>query len=477
MTTLRVRQIIEGMDSTSRTNLKKFLPPSLSIPDVKTERYPSAILSSLPKELSYSYLGIVAEALLRLPSTEIHVDALITSMKQNVPGYSSIAETKVRKSKTTQPFLDSLVKTRAAVESVLRAEEGPLRFEEEIISGSVAGHPDMRNATQIFEIKLTGLLKKNWPSFLLQAFAYAAIVPEAKDLYIVLPLQQMVWKYELSAWKKRKEFMNALSSWSTTQQTDGMEAMIFASILRDIHSIGWHVGKKKNLANSIATLGDYSRPYQIFLGGPQNSKMTIADDDLAATLGIVIKNNAKIYVHSQYIINLSNKIDTWHVSLLQKNLQYTRTFGGKGVVVHVGKSTTQPLAEALEHMRSAIVKTIEFATEDCPLLLETPAGQGTELLTGMSEFLDFVASFDDPRLRICVDTCHVFACGHNPLEYITAAAARPNLLKLVHFNDSHGACGSCVDRHAHIGTGKIGIDGMANIAKLCTSHKFPMIIE
>jgi deoxyribonuclease-4 len=188
--------------------------------------------------------------------------------------------------------------------------------------------------------------------------------------------------------------------------------------------------------------------------------------------------NAKIYVHSQYIINLCAKTDdNWHTKLLIRNLQITRAFGGKGVVVHVGKSVKQPLTEALEAMRSSIHAAIEHATVECPLLLETPAGQGTETLTDMREFLDFVESFKDSRLRICLDTCHVYACGVQPLEYIQTALQRPGLLKLIHFNDSHGGCGSCVDRHAPTGTGKIGFKAMALIADTCAKADLPMLVE
>jgi deoxyribonuclease-4 len=204
----------------------------------------------------------------------------------------------------------------------------------------------------------------------------------------------------------------------------------------------------------------------------------VDDSDIAATLGLVQKNNAKIYVHSQYIINLCapNIEDNWNTKLLIKNLQVTRAFGGRGVVVHVGKSTKQTLEDALEKMRLAIHSCLEHATAECPILLETPAGQGTETLTDMNAFLDFIDSFKDNRIRMCLDTCHVFACGHKPLEYIDAALKR-GTLQLIHFNDSLGACGSCVDRHAFVGTGNIGLEGMTQIANACHKANLPMIIE
>jgi deoxyribonuclease-4 len=164
-------------------------------------------------------------------------------------------------------------------------------------------------------------------------------------------------------------------------------------------------------------------------------------------------------------------------------LEYARIIGFKGVVVHVGKSVGKHPGESIMRMRDNILSVLESASVDCPLLLETPAGQGTETLTGMEEFMDFVASIDDRRFGICVDTCHTFACGHCPLDYIqrcvsaSASASASSPLRLVHFNDSKTECGSRKDRHEYIGMGHIGIAKMGDIAELCHSNGIPMVVE
>lgn len=480
MTTLRVRHILSNMDVESKGNLRKLLPVKLTVPDYETQRYPSALLSSFPAGEGYSLLGFVAEHLLRLSSSDIHLEALIKAVRELLPTWPTEAEEKVRKSKTTQPFLDCLCVTRKELEKVLRIseEEGPLKFEEVVTNGSVEGHPDIYNKTQVFEVKLTGMLKDNWTSFLLQVFAYGALMPNVRDLYLVLPLQQKVWHCDIRGWAGRGNFLDTLSKWSSFQQTTGLENKMRAFVLRDFYNIGFHTGKQKQLLDTVAGLGDYSKPYQIFLGGPQNSNIKTDDNDIAATLGLIRKTGAKVFVHSQYIINLCTKADdNWHTNLLIKNLKITRAFGGKGVVVHVGKSVKQPLGEALEAMRTSLLTAMEHATLECPVLLETPAGQGTEMLTNMKEFLDFVETFCDLRIRACIDTCHVFACGVDPLTYIDTALGRPGLVKLVHFNDSHGICGSRVDRHAHIGSGHIGFEKMSAVADLCCQNGLPMLVE
>lgn len=243
------------------------------------------------------------------------------------------------------------------------------------------------------------------------------------------------------------------------------------------NAIGSHISKRNTLANTIQSIPDFKRPYQIFLGNPQSSKVAIAAPELAVAAEAVKTTGAQVFVHAPYIVNLSAAND-WNRPLLQKNLQYAAASGFKGVVVHVGKSTSQPVPAAIQTMREAIAAVLPAATAACPLLLETPAGQGTELLTTPSAFIEFVSSFgDDPRLRVCMDTCHVFAAGHDPLAYLNKLQEATGLLKLIHFNDSQECCGSCKDRHALVGTGHIGFEKMSQIAAVATAAGIPMVIE
>lgn len=476
---LRVREILSRIDTPTRTALKKLLPStkSLKLPDVETARYPSAILNILPENMTYSTLGFIAEDMLRIPSDKITLDGLIASILTNAPSTTESAIEKVCKSKTTQPFLDCLIETRRKLEAVARGE---IQGETEISSTAVQGHPDARTDTQIFEMKLTGLLKDNWYSFLYQVFSYAAIETSVTDIYLVLPLQKTVWHHSVADWTNRAAFLDLLNSTSRRLQKNAIADILVGMAIRQEYSIGFHIKKQKTLVKTIHSIEDYSKPYQIFLGGPQSSKLTISPFDLATTSSLIHKHSAQLYVHSQYIINLAHKPtdDTrWNTKLLKKNLAYASAVGCKGVVVHVGKSTSMAYADALENMRANITNSLKYASPSCPLLLETPAGQGTEMLKGVSEFVEFVQSFNDPRLRICLDTCHVFACGHSPTEYIDIIAKHADLLKLIHYNDSATPCGSCVDRHAMMGTGHIGMDTMHEIAKRCSGLGVPMLIE
>jgi deoxyribonuclease-4 len=474
--TMRVRPILDSLDTASKAQLKKLLPKVPSMPTDETRPYPSMIVSKLPKPYQYSYLGLIAEELLRHNAIDISIDLLISTLKKVYPEISVAACTAIQSSTTTLPFIELLQRVRAKLEA---KKKGELRYDADLVFEDVQGHPDAISPTQVFEVKLTGMLKKGWTYFLLQAFAYAALEPKVEEVHIVLPLQETIWSFPVKGWARRTDYRNFLNTAVKKKSISyTLGDILVGDLLREQYLIGCHMPKLKSLVDTVKSLPDAHKPYQIFLGSPTTTKLSISDDELVAAAGLITETNAKLFVHSPYIINLcAAGEDNWNVELLKKNLQYGAAIGCRGVVVHVGKSTKQPLAEAMLTMKSNILAAIEDATEDCPLLLETPAGQGTEVLTEEKAFVDFVRDIADPRLRICIDTCHVFACGHKPLDYIQHTCEHEDLVKLIHYNDSATPCGSCVDRHAFMGQGHIGIDGMKAIAEFCGEKGLPMVIE
>jgi deoxyribonuclease-4 len=470
---LRVRQILQ--DSTACQALKKHLPSGVFVPELETGKYPSALLSIFPAAEKYAWLGVITEELLRIPSVGMVLASVTSCVKKWFPAMPAESLQKVKKSKTTTVFLELVKKTRAELETM---KKGVLQYEKVLEAEGVQGHPDIRTETQVFEVKTTGRAEASWSQFLLQLFAYAALCPAAEEALLVLPLQGRVVRYSLAEWKGRAAFRQTLESAAKRLLSVAVVDHTLGAALRELFAIGCHIGKKKSLADTIHQIADYSKPYQIFLGNPQSTKVSVADSDLAAAAQLVTERSAKIYIHTQYIINLSNKVlegENWTLNTLMTSARAGAAMGARGVVVHVGKSVGRPVAEALETMRDCLRAALSAATAECPILLETPAGQGTETLTDRDEFIEFVQSFADPRLRVCLDTCHVFACGYDPLEYIRAVP--DGLLKLVHYNDSKEPCGSCKDRHALMGTGHIGMAKMQAIAEHCGAAGLPMVIE
>lgn len=479
---MRVRQILSSLSADDRAKLKRTVPKdALQPPEgLKTLPYPATVLACFPRTECHAAAGILAEEMLRLPAEAMTMQNLIRGIKVLNPALNFGQIQHVKTHKTTEPFLASLAETRRRLDDALNGEV-PL-YNQVLESGQVQGHPDILSATQVFEVKFTGLLEKNWPDFIYQVFAYGALAaPTVKRLHLVLPLQGRVWTYEIFDWDKRKEYLQILQKAAAAAAVVALSDAIWGQALREQFLIGQHISKQKTLTDTLRSVPDPTKPYQIFLSGPMNTKVSVKDADIAAAAQMVAATGIKLYVHTPYLINLCAKTEgDWNRMLLIKNVQIAVAAGCRGVVVHVGKSTQQPIAEAMLQMREALAAAVVHATPECPVLLETPAGQGTETLTVPTQFFEF---FDkhfhgDERLRACVDTCHVFACGHDPLKYLQdIEAATPGLTKLVHYNDSAAPCGSCVDRHAFMGSGHIGATGMTQIAEFCGATGLPMVIE
>ena len=111
--------------------------------------------------------------------------------------------------------------------------------------------------------------------------------------------------------------------------------------------------------------------------------------------------------------------------------------------------------------------------------IRNPAGQGTEVLTDIDDFSDFYNKFNESqknKVKICIDTCHVFACGYDPLEYLKKwNELQPDSIVLVHYNDSKCECGSKKDRHAPAGEGYIGLEKLNSITEWCSNLDIPSL--
>lgn len=120
------------------------------------------------------------------------------------------------------------------------------------------------------------------------------------------------------------------------------------------------------------------------------------------------------------------------------------------------------------------------------VLLESTAGQGTSIgwrFEQLRGILDRIAKPD--RLGVCLDTCHLFAAGYDfrtPEGYAATIGELDRVIGLahvrcIHMNDSKRELGSRVDRHEHIGKGKIGKSGFAHFLNDPRFEGVPMILE
>jgi len=171
----------------------------------------------------------------------------------------------------------------------------------------------------------------------------------------------------------------------------------------------------------------------------------------------------------------------WRLKGVYEDIKNCGIMGGKGVVVHVGTSKDREVEKALQNMKESLDYLLENNPESTPILLETPAGEGEDLCSTIEEFAQFYNRFSARQrktLRICIDTCHVFAAGYDPLEYCKRwKTTFPDSLKLVHFNDSKGPRGCRVDRHEYPGLGYVGYDRLNEVKAWCVENSVDMVVE
>jgi len=196
--------------------------------------------------------------------------------------------------------------------------------------------------------------------------------------------------------------------------------------------------------------------------------------------------------HASYLINLATsqtEMATKSVNAFVEELQRCRQLDISFVVIHPGShggaGIEQGLAEVVRNLDLSMERS-GVLESGMKVLLETTAGQGTALGSSFEELGWLVQQSRFPaHLGICVDTCHIFAAGYalsSPAGYQQTLDQLEHCIgcdriHFFHLNDSKKECGSRVDRHEHIGEGKIGIDGFRH---LLTDPRFlhhPMTLE
>lgn len=246
--------------------------------------------------------------------------------------------------------------------------------------------------------------------------------------------------------------------------------------------VGGHVHKKDTLYQTIL-FEPYYLPIQLFLNGNIAAAVSAKETDIVKTAEYLSRNPRKVYVHAPYCLNFCKKPGTegdYFTKSAREALRIAVASGFSGVVIHTGK-LVKGSSNKLEYMKENIVACLSAATAQCPLLIETPAGQGTEQLLSPEELATFVADIDDgtERLGICIDTCHVFAAGYDPMDYWRALEALECLqyARMIHYNDSALPKASLRDRHAPIGHGHIPLASLLEIAAHAIRRDISLVRE
>ena len=185
-----------------------------------------------------------------------------------------------------------------------------------------------------------------------------------------------------------------------------------------------------------------------------------------------------IAAHDSYLINLASpdpELTRRSRSGFAQELKRVEALSIPFLVTHPGSHLGQGAEAGIKRYATNLDEAIEDSgTRSGLILLETTAGQGTNLGSTFEELARIIELSDHPdRLGVCFDTCHAFAAGYDLRTPETYAATFDafdrtiglDRLKFFHVNDAKVPLGSRKDRHDHIGQGEIGLSGFRNLMR------------
>jgi deoxyribonuclease-4 len=215
---------------------------------------------------------------------------------------------------------------------------------------------------------------------------------------------------------------------------------------------------------------------------------------------------ARVVAHNSYLINLASPSRAlWKrsVAAQRDEIERCEALHVPLLVAHPGAhlGTAPPRSQplALDGPPSAeeragldrIVRALDRLHDDLPgyrtiTCLETTTGAGTTLGHSFHHLAHIRARVKAPeRVAFCLDTCHIVAAGYDMSTDERAASVLRHFdrtcgrgtVRVVHVNDSAGALGSRLDRHAHIGHGRCGIACFRTIVNRPSLARVAKILE
>lgn len=197
-----------------------------------------------------------------------------------------------------------------------------------------------------------------------------------------------------------------------------------------------------------------------------------------------------VAAHDSYLINLASadgEIRRRSIEAFAEELRRTKLLGIPYLVAHPGAHCGTGKELGLDRFISGLDEAMERAqAEGVKVLIENTAGQGTSLGGSLEEVSAIIqGSRFGELLGVCIDTCHLFASGFDMRtessykETMDAIQRTIGLDRIAwfHLNDSKGELGSRIDRHAHIGKGKMGLEAFRYLLQDPRFKDHPMVLE
>lgn len=233
---------------------------------------------------------------------------------------------------------------------------------------------------------------------------------------------------------------------------------------------------------------------QLFTHSPTTWRMRAVPQEEVAAFRKALRSSTVSWtaVHTAYLINLASPdraLRRRSVETMIEEVERAAALGVDAVVTHVGHAMGTSRASAVRRVADSLEQVLSssaFVGSKLRLALENTSGAGTSVGGTFGEFGELLEQLGSPRrVGLCLDTCHAIAAGidlrsakrvEQAVDHLEDVVG-PGKLLLIHLNDSQHPVGSRRDRHAHIGAGVMGEEGVAAVLAHPALRHVPVILE
>lgn len=230
---------------------------------------------------------------------------------------------------------------------------------------------------------------------------------------------------------------------------------------------------------------------QIFSHNPRAWTVKRKDNDEIQAFIVARKKFgiAPVYVHASYLINLASgspSLAEKSVNMVLQELDIADSIGAEYVVLHTGSASGEDAGIARKRAISCLSDIARKGEWQAGLLLENTAGERGDITSRIEDIAGIMGQVPCGLISgICIDTCHAFSAGYNigiedGIQLLSSDIIKyigKDKIKLLHLNDAKGALGAGLDRHEHIGKGKIGIRGFRKLLEHRVFSDVPIVLE
>jgi len=238
------------------------------------------------------------------------------------------------------------------------------------------------------------------------------------------------------------------------------------------------------------------RALQVFTAKPQfyNEKLSVRPERVERFKAALAESEIRpehIVAHAAYVLSVATPDDEKYARAslgLMKEVERASALGIGAVCFHPGSALDSERSVSAKRIATAITKALEAVPGRTRLLVENTAGAGRTMgrtAEEIGEILSHVPAALRERTGYGLDTCHLYASGHDitmsedavrvVLDQFEDATGEPP--RFFHLNDSEGALGSNKDRHVLIGDGAIGVEPFRWLLHDRRATGVPLILE